>query len=147
MVGYIPSGGPLELFLIPTSAPQMASLCLEDGAYKRSHAADQKLVLGQCPMLYTISYQAAISNKISNILICFCNFDLSWPILEKLLFIENMYIVLFCLIKFRYFLTLFSFSFIFSLSLSLSLCVCVCVFICLVWFMVCVSFKSWLKRH
>ena len=27
--------------------------------------------------------QAAVSNKISNLLICFCSFDLSCPILEK----------------------------------------------------------------
>ena len=28
-------------------------------------------------------YQAAIAIKISNLLICFCRFDLSCPILEK----------------------------------------------------------------
>ena len=38
--------------------------------------------------------QAAISNKTSNFLICFCSFDLSCPILEKDKFIENLYIVL-----------------------------------------------------
>ena len=44
---------------------------------------------------------------ITNLLICFCSFDLSWPILEKDNFIENMYIVLSCLIKYHSFLTLF----------------------------------------
>ena len=43
--------------------------------------------------------QAAISFKISNLLICFCSFDLSCPILGKDNFIENLYIVLSCLIK------------------------------------------------
>ena len=43
--------------------------------------------------------QAAISNKISNLLICFSSFDLSCPILEKYNFIENLDLVLSCLIK------------------------------------------------
>ena len=43
--------------------------------------------------------QVAISVKISNLLICFCSFDLSCPILEKDNFIENLDIVLYCLIK------------------------------------------------
>ena len=30
---------------------------------------------------------------------CFCSFDLSCPLLEKDIFIENMYIILYCLIK------------------------------------------------
>ena len=50
--------------------------------------------------------QAAVSIKISNLLICyFCSFDLSCPIFETDNFIENLDIVLFCLIK--SFLTLF----------------------------------------
>ena len=44
-------------------------------------------------------YEAAIAVKISNLLICFCSFDLSCPILEKYSFIENVYIVLSCPIK------------------------------------------------
>ena len=43
--------------------------------------------------------QAAFSIKISKLLICFCIFDLSCPIHEKDTFIENLYIVLSCLIK------------------------------------------------
>ena len=39
-------------------------------------------------------YQAAVAIKISNLLICFCRFDLSCPILEKDIFIENLYTVL-----------------------------------------------------
>ena len=46
-------------------------------------------------------YQAAIAIKISNLLICFCSFDLSCPILEKYSFFENVYIVLSCFIKER----------------------------------------------
>ena len=37
VVGSIPHGGPIELFLVPASAPQ-----LWDGAYKRTLAANQK---------------------------------------------------------------------------------------------------------
>ena len=37
--------------------------------------------------------------QISNFCICFCNFDLSSSILEKYNWIEDVYIVLFCLIK------------------------------------------------
>ena len=44
-------------------------------------------------------YQAVIAIKISNLLICFCSFDLSCAILEKESFIKKMYIVLSCLIK------------------------------------------------
>ena len=43
--------------------------------------------------------QAIVSVKISNFLICFCSFDLSWPILKKENFIDILYIVLSCLIK------------------------------------------------
>ena len=39
-------------------------------------------------------YQAAVAVKRSNLLICFCRFDLSCPTLEKDSFIENLYIVL-----------------------------------------------------
>ena len=35
----------------------------------------------------------------SNLLIFFCSFDLSCPVLEKDNFIENLYIVLSCVIK------------------------------------------------
>ena len=53
---------------------------------------------------YTISFlchlsQASVTVKINNLLICFCSFDLFCPILEKDNFIENVYIVLSCLIK------------------------------------------------
>ena len=40
-------------------------------------------------------YQAAIAVKITNLLICFCSFDLSCYILEKYIFIKN---VLYCLV-------------------------------------------------
>ena len=50
---------------------------------------------------YTLDFfsQAAVAVKISNLLICFCSFDLSCPILEKEIFIKHLYIVLSCLIK------------------------------------------------
>ena len=35
-------GGPIELFLIPASAPQLVLSCLWDGAYKRTLAVDRK---------------------------------------------------------------------------------------------------------
>ena len=44
------------------------------------------------------NYQA-VAIKISNLLICFCSFDLSCPILKEGIFIENAYIVLSCPIK------------------------------------------------
>ena len=44
-------------------------------------------------------YQVAIAVKISNLLICFCCFDLFCAIYEKDNCIENLYIVLSCLIK------------------------------------------------
>ena len=50
-------------------------------------------------LLGFVFFQAAISNKIINLLICGRSFDLSCPILEKLFFIENLYIVLSCPIK------------------------------------------------
>ena len=43
-------------------------------------------------------YKAAVAIKISNLLICFCSFELTCPKLEKYIFIENLYIVLSCLI-------------------------------------------------
>ena len=43
--------------------------------------------------------QAAVSIKISNLLIFFCNFDFSCPILEIDSFIENVHIVFSCFIK------------------------------------------------
>ena len=42
---------------------------------------------------------ATVSVKISNILICFCSFDLSCPIFKKDIFYRKIYIVLSCLIK------------------------------------------------
>ena len=39
----------------------------------------------------------AIAIKISNLLICFCSIDMSCLILEKNIFIENLYIVLSCI--------------------------------------------------
>ena len=38
--------------------------------------------------------QAAVSIKISNLLLCLCSFELSCPILEKYNFIERSYIEL-----------------------------------------------------
>ena len=49
----------------------------------------------------------SFSVKISNLFICFCSFDLPCPILEKDNFIENVCIVLSCLIKLRSLLNLF----------------------------------------
>ena len=40
------------------------------------------------------------SVNISNLLICFCSFELSCPIFEKDNSIEDLYIVLSCLIKY-----------------------------------------------
>ena len=51
-------------------------------------------------LFYVTLCQAAVSIKISNLLICF---DLSCPILEKDNVIENVYIVLSCLNKQRCF--------------------------------------------
>ena len=56
--------------------------------------------------------QAAVSIKTSNLLICFCSFELSWTVLEKDNSIDNLYIVLYCVIKERVFF--FSFFFFFS---------------------------------
>ena len=58
------------------------------------------LLLLACESMGTaILSPAVISIKISNLLICFCSYKLSCTILEKYNFIENMYIVLYCLIK------------------------------------------------
>ena len=38
-------------------------------------------------------YQTAVAIKRSNLLICFCSFDLSYPILQKDIFIKNVCIV------------------------------------------------------
>ena len=46
-----------------------------------------------------LNFQSSNRFKISNFIICFCSFDLSCSILEKDTFIENLYIVLSCLIK------------------------------------------------
>ena len=40
-----------------------------------------------------------IQDNTSNLRICFCNFDLSCRIFQKDTFIENVYVVLSCLIK------------------------------------------------
>ena len=47
-----------------------------------------------CQLFSFIFNQAAAVIKISNLLICFCSFDLSCPILEKDSFIEHYCIVL-----------------------------------------------------
>ena len=44
-------------------------------------------------------FKSAVAIKLSDLLIGFCSFDLSCPILEKDRFIEKLYIVLSCLIK------------------------------------------------
>ena len=50
--------------------------------------------------IYSIDfYQTAITIKKSNLFISFCSFDLSSPILKKEIFIENLYILLTCLVK------------------------------------------------
>ena len=56
--------------------------------------------------LFNFSH-AAISIKISNLPNCFSSSDLSCSIFEKDNFIENLYIVLSCLIKYSSFLILF----------------------------------------
>ena len=50
-----------------------------------------------------------VAIKISNLLICFCGFDLSCPILEKDKFIENVLYLLYCPVSLNsvLFLTLF----------------------------------------
>ena len=48
-----------------------------------------------------------LSVKISNFRICFCCFDLSCSILEKENVIENLYLVLYCLIAFPFFFFFF----------------------------------------
>ena len=40
--GWVGGGGPIELFLIPASAPRMVLSCLWDGAYKRTLAVNRK---------------------------------------------------------------------------------------------------------
>ena len=40
--------------------------------------------------------QAAVSIKMSNVLICFCSFDLSCPIVKKVNFMKNL--ILYCLV-------------------------------------------------
>ena len=61
--------------------------------FERSHTCSFSLSL-----LHTSTYchfcQSAISVKINNLLICFCNFDLSCPLLEKCNFIKTIYTVL-----------------------------------------------------
>ena len=52
-------------------------------------------------MQYTnFRYQVAVTVEISILLICFCSFDLFCPLLDKDSFIENLYIALFCPIKY-----------------------------------------------
>ena len=47
--------------------------------------------------------ELSISIKTHHLLICFCSFDLCFSILKKDIFIENLCIVLSCLIKDHYF--------------------------------------------
>ena len=47
--------------------------------------------------------QAAVSVKISNLLICFCSCELSCPLLENGNSIEDLYVVMCCRIKQRSF--------------------------------------------
>ena len=54
--------------------------------------------------------QAAISNKIGILLICFFGFDLSGPMLEGDGFIEGLYIVLSSLVKWCSFFNLLCFD-------------------------------------
>ena len=61
-------------------------------------------------------YQAAFSIKISNLLICFCSFDLSCPVLEKDIFIENLCIVVSLIFKIAFLFVSSLFS-VFSLSM------------------------------
>ena len=55
-----------------------------------------KMVCLKWLFILLIFYQAAIAIKISNLLICFCSFVLSCPILEKYIFIQkkNIYLIL-----------------------------------------------------
>ena len=46
-----------------------------------------------------LAYQAAVMVEISILLICFCGFDLFCPLLDKDIFIENLYITLSCPVK------------------------------------------------
>ena len=54
---------------------------------------DNMLFGGRHPLASQDWSQATVSIKIRNLLICFCSFDLSCPVLEKLNFIENVYTV------------------------------------------------------
>ena len=42
---------------------------------------------------------AAVTVDISILLLCFCSFDLFWPVLDKDISIKNVFIVLSCPIK------------------------------------------------
>ena len=54
---------------------------------------DNSKLQQQISMLVTLTEMATLV-KISNLLICFCSFDLSCPILEQNNFTEYLYIVL-----------------------------------------------------
>ena len=54
--------------------------------------------------------QAAISVKISNLLVCFCRFELFFLVLEKDNVIKNVYIELSCFIKYHSFFYLVCFN-------------------------------------
>ena len=75
VVGSIFHGGPIELFLVPASAPRHF-----------------------LPSFLNVPDQAAISAKISNFLMCFFTLYLFCTILEKDV-MNCFYIVLSCLIK------------------------------------------------
>ena len=73
-------------------------------SFVQSHTCSYSLSILRMSYYYVIIflchfYQAAIAIKISNLYICLCNFDLSCPILEKDILIENVYIVLSFVIK------------------------------------------------
>ena len=85
--------GHIELFLSQcsmTGVLRHVLSCLWDGAYKRSLAANRKpvpdrgtgynsfLISKYCSI--NLFDQVAVSIQISNLLICFCSFELSCPI-------------------------------------------------------------------
>ena len=85
----------------PTMRPKTGFPVQGFGAWGQSHTCSFSLSILRTTSYYVIIlphlYQAAVVINMSNFLICFCSFDLSCPILEKDIFIENVYMS--CLTK------------------------------------------------
>ena len=59
------------------------------------HQCDEQLIICQTINIY-LFYQAVVAIKINIFFFFFCSFVSSCHILEKEIFIENMYLVLYC---------------------------------------------------